>query len=90
MVFETILSGSEILYLILQKSLLDISRCIREVENFKKQLIDIKNNKFEECYCRVVDVVDGPPAKRHRNQEPEAVLRTLFNNILDEVIVYVE
>ena len=89
-VFETILSGSEILYLILQKSLLDISRCIREVENFKKQLIDIKNNKFEESYCRVLDGVDGPPAKRHRNQEPEAVLRTLFNNILDEVIVYVE
>lgn len=89
-VFESILSDSEILFSILQKSSLDILRCIREVENFKKQLVDIKNNKFEEFYCRVLDGIAEPPEKRGRRQEPEAVLRTLFDNILDEVIVHIE
>ncbi|CAI9739843.1 Hypothetical predicted protein [Octopus vulgaris] len=40
-VFETILSSSEILFSILQKSSLDISRYIHEIENFRKQLVDI-------------------------------------------------
>lgn len=45
-VFESIL---RLFYSILQISSRDISRCICEVENFKKQLADIKK-KFEEFY----------------------------------------
>lgn len=59
-VFETILTASEFLFSILQSSMLDISRYICQVENIKKQLVDIKNNKFEEIYCRVRDGVTEP------------------------------
>ena len=85
MVFETILRGSEFLFWILQKCSLDISLSIHKVGNFKKKTIDIKNKKFEELYCWVLDDVNQPPAKCHRRQKPEAVWRTLLNNIFDKV-----
>ncbi|CAI9719171.1 Hypothetical predicted protein [Octopus vulgaris] len=46
-------------------------------------------DKFEEFYSRVLDGFTEPPEKRSRHEEPKS-LRTLFHNVLDEIIVHVE
>lgn len=51
-IFETMLSSPEIVFTILKKKSLYISRCIRKINNIKVQLVVIKNRKFEEFYSQ--------------------------------------
>lgn len=56
----------------------------------KKLLVDIKSNMFEEFCCQNLDGVAKLPEKCSRHQEQETVLKTLFNIILDKIIVHVK
>uniref|UniRef100_A0A0L8G6U0 HAT C-terminal dimerisation domain-containing protein n=1 Tax=Octopus bimaculoides TaxID=37653 RepID=A0A0L8G6U0_OCTBM len=47
------------------------------------------DNKFDEFYSWVLNDVTEPPEQQSRHEEPED-LRTLFHNILDEIIVHIE